>query len=337
MAATATTPRAGRRGGEPGSAQLQIRDDYQIMWHTVQQHQQAQDDKEASAVCTQLLEALALRQKYMQPVEREGAAGTRAAEDPLEAPPWDGKRFGHRMGEGVMRVWDPEAGESQPAFEQPPSLEEYTRDLTRLIQICADAPVNSFCHQRLQKLEARFSLHVMENGHHEVAEQRACPHRDFYNSRKVDTHVHLAAAMNQKHLLRFIKKKMRVSPYEVVAKSSDGKEMTLSQVFDELGIRPYDLNLDSLGMHADPSIFCRFDKFNLKYNPLGKSRLREIFLKSENPQLVTRALRSVFQRRKKGLPGPSEGSGRSYTTRSVASAAWKPAVAPVARPRPPQS
>ena len=27
--------------------------------------------------------------------------------------------------------------------------------------------------------------------------------------RKVDTHVHLAAAMNQKHLLRFIKRKMR--------------------------------------------------------------------------------------------------------------------------------
>ena len=34
--------------------------------------------------------------------------------------------------------------------------------------------------------------------------------------------------------------------------------------------------------HADPSIFCRFDKFNLKYNPLGKSGLREIFLKTDN-------------------------------------------------------
>ena len=122
----------------------------------------------------------------------------------------------------------------------------------------------------------------MDNGHHEAAEQRACPHRDFYNIRKVDTHVHLAAAMNQKHLLRFIKKKMRVSPYEIVATSSEGTPMTLAQVFDEMGIRPFDLNLDSLGMHADPSIFCRFDKFNLKYNPLGKSRLREIFLKSEN-------------------------------------------------------
>lgn len=28
---------------------------------------------------------------------------------------------------------------------------------------------------------------------------------DFYNVRKVDTHVHHSASMNQKHLLRFIK------------------------------------------------------------------------------------------------------------------------------------
>lgn len=33
--------------------------------------------------------------------------------------------------------------------------------------------------------------------------------RDFYNVRKVDTHVHHSSSMNQKHLLRFIKSKMR--------------------------------------------------------------------------------------------------------------------------------
>jgi hypothetical protein len=26
-------------------------------------------------------------------------------------------------------------------------------------------------------------------------------------------------------------------------------------------------------------LYCRFDKFNLKYNPFGQSRLREIFIK----------------------------------------------------------
>jgi adenosine deaminase len=35
-------------------------------------------------------------------------------------------------------------------------------------------------------------------------------------------------------------------------------------------------------MHAHQDSFQRFDKFNLKYNPIGESRLREIFLKTDN-------------------------------------------------------
>ena len=44
----------------------------------------------------------------------------------------------------------------------------------------------------------------------------------------------------------------------------------------------HDLNVDLLDVHADKSTFHRFDKFNLKYNPFGQSRLREIFLKQDN-------------------------------------------------------
>jgi len=259
-------------------------DEYQQMWRSRSRQAREQQHKEVCGVCSQLREALLLREQYMhREIERDATDQTNAPDEPWKPLPVSGRRFAHAMRGGVMHVWDAEAADdAPPPFETPPSLEQYTRDLTRLVQICSDAAVNGFCHRRLQKLEARFELHLIENNHHEVAEQRKVPHRDFYNIRKVDTHVHLAAAMNQKHLLRFIKKKMRVCPYEVVAKSADGRTMTLSQVFDELGIRPYDLNLDSLDMHADPSIFNRFDKFNLKYNPLGKSKLREIFLKSEN-------------------------------------------------------
>ncbi|WJX56657.1 AMP deaminase [Trifolium repens] len=46
--------------------------------------------------------------------------------------------------------------------------------------------------------------------------------------------------------------------------------------------RLYDLNVDLLDVHADKSTFHRFDKFNLKYNPCGQSRLREIFPKQDN-------------------------------------------------------
>lgn len=43
----------------------------------------------------------------------------------------------------------------------------------------------------------------------------------------------------------------------------------------------YDLSIDTLDMHAN-NTFRRFDRFNLKYNPAGQSRLREIFLKTDN-------------------------------------------------------
>lgn len=74
----------------------------------------------------------------------------------------------------------------------------------------------SFCYRRLSYLQTKFQLHVLLNELRELHEQKCVPHRDFYNSRKVDTHVHAASAMNQKHLLRFIKKKMRTEADTVV-------------------------------------------------------------------------------------------------------------------------
>ncbi|QHO16254.1 AMP deaminase [Arachis hypogaea] len=75
--------------------------------------------------------------------------------------------------------------------------------------------------------------------------KKFAPHRDFYNVRKVDTHVHHSACMNQKHLLRFIKSKLRKEPDEVV-------------------------------------IFRHGTYLTLKENPCGQSTLKEIFLKQDN-------------------------------------------------------
>lgn len=58
----------------------------------------------------------------------------------------------------------------------------------------------------------KFSLHLMLNADREFLAQKSAPHRDFYNVRKVDTHVHHTSCMNQKHLLRFIKSKLRKPP-----------------------------------------------------------------------------------------------------------------------------
>lgn len=43
----------------------------------------------------------------------------------------------------------------------------------------------SFCYRRLTYLSAKYQLHVLLNELRELAAQKAVPHRDFYNARKV--------------------------------------------------------------------------------------------------------------------------------------------------------
>ncbi|XP_024934686.3 AMP deaminase isoform X3 [Ziziphus jujuba] len=154
-------------------------------------------------------------------------------------------------------------------------------DLHYILRVIAAGNIRTLCHHRLNLLEQKFNLHLMLNADREFLAQKSAPHRDFYNVRKVDTHVHHSACMNQKHLLRFIKSKLRKEPDEVVI-FRDGTYLTLKEVFESLDLTGYDLNVDLLDVHADKSTFHRFDKFNLKYNPCGQSRLREIFLKQDN-------------------------------------------------------
>ena len=162
-----------------------------------------------------------------------------------------------------------------------PDIREYYMDLDAVLTISSDGPSKSFAYRRLQYLEGKFNLYVLLNEYQEIADTKAVPHRDFYNVRKVDTHVHHSACMNQKHLLRFIKSKMKKSPDEVVL-LRDGKHLTLKEVFESINLTAYDLSIDTLDMHAHTDSFHRFDKFNLKYNPVGESRLRTIFLKTDN-------------------------------------------------------
>jgi AMP deaminase len=162
-----------------------------------------------------------------------------------------------------------------------PGWAEWARAYEEVLGIVNSPAVRSFAYRRLQLLGMRFEAHRLLNRDREAAEQKAVPHRDFFNVRRVDTHVHHSACMNQKHLLRFIKSKLkREADTPVVVR--DGRALTLAEVFTSLHLTAYDLSLDVLDMHADWSTAFRFDRFNLKYNPLGQSRLREVFLKTDN-------------------------------------------------------
>ncbi|KAK3995391.1 hypothetical protein QBC44DRAFT_25057 [Cladorrhinum sp. PSN332] len=180
---------------------------------------------------------------------------------------------------GVYQIYANE--QADKPLVQVPTIKEYYVDLENIISVSSDGPSKSFAFRRLQYLEGKFNLYQLLNEYQETADSKKVPHRDFYNVRKVDTHVHHSACMNQKHLLRFIKSKMKKFPDEIVL-FRDGKHLTLAEVFESINLTAYDLSIDTLDMHAHKDSFHRFDKFNLKYNPIGESRLRTIFLKTDN-------------------------------------------------------
>lgn len=161
-------------------------------------------------------------------------------------------------GNGVYQIYEnSKAEELDSPVINIPTIREFYMDLEAILNVSSDGPTKSFAFRRLQYLEGKFNLYVLLNEYQEMADSKRVPHRDFYNVRKVDTHVHHSACMNQKHLLRFIKSKMKKCPDEVVM-FRDGKHLTLEEVFQSIHLTAYDLSIDTLDMHvstgAPPSL-----------------------------------------------------------------------------------
>ncbi|TNM86396.1 hypothetical protein fugu_006626 [Takifugu bimaculatus] len=240
------------------------------------------DDFEVS--CKGLFRALTIREKYMKlayqrfprtasqylrNVEGESfkiedqlqpdfTPLPKSGEDPFDFKTLP-KNLGYvaRMKEGLIYVYNDAAAadKHQPKDLPCPDYDTFIDDMNFLIALIAQGPTKTYTHRRLKFLMSKFNVHEMLNEMEEMKELKINPHRDFYNCRKVDTHIHAAACMNQKHLLRFIKRSYRVDADRIVHKLN-GKE--------------------------GRQTFQRFDKFNAKYNPVGASELRDLYLKTEN-------------------------------------------------------
>ncbi|NXN18445.1 AMPD1 deaminase, partial [Indicator maculatus] len=259
--------------------------------------------------CKGLYRALCIREKYMQQslqrfprtlsqylrmiegeVWRLSDAGpvfpppVKDGQDPFETESLPEDLGYHiQMKDGVVYIYEDEAavGRNEPKDLSYPSLKNFIDDMNFLLALIAQGPVKTYAHRRLRFLLSKFQVHEMLNEMEEMKELKNNPHRDFYNCRKVDTHIHAAACMNQKHLLRFIKKSYYVDADRVVY-DAKGTQLTLKQLYQKLNLHPYDLTVDSLDVHAGRQTFHRFDKFNAKYNPVGASELRDLYLKTEN-------------------------------------------------------
>eukprot|EP00033_Pygsuia_biforma_P004831 GCRY01005296.1.p1 GENE.GCRY01005296.1~~GCRY01005296.1.p1 ORF type:complete len:740 (-),score=199.59 GCRY01005296.1:314-2533(-) len=259
-----------------------------------------QVDDEVRYICGVINEALCLRQKYLF-VSKLHSQLEKIAHDPTSFPfamnfsdnaqfaPFNAKipsktKHVYEMTEGVFNVYvDEQAKERGETLSVVHSWNTFCKDLQSLMVTSSYGPVRSFCHRRLKILDAKFNLHTLLNDSLEIREQQKVPHRDFYNVRKVDNHVHHSSMANQKHLLRFIKAKLKKAPHDIVLTRGDPPEpRTLMEVFKDLELDPHDLSVDALDVHAGHGTFQRFDRFNSKYNPFSCTTLREIFLKIDN-------------------------------------------------------
>ncbi|XP_067902821.1 AMP deaminase 3-like isoform X3 [Heterodontus francisci] len=233
--------------------------------------------------------------QYLQSVKNDQWLEEDEVLPDLNPPPRDGEdpydlsdapenlEYVARMKEGIIFVYEnKELLElDEPKSLPYPDLQTFTLDLNHVLALIADGPTKTYCHRRLNFLGSKFYLHEMLNEMAELRELKCVPHRDFYNVRKVDTHIHAAACMSQKHLLRFIQQTNKNEADRLVLEKK-GRGLTLKEVFASLNMDPYDLTVDSLDVHAGRQTFHRFDKFNAKYNPVGASELRDLYLKTDN-------------------------------------------------------
>lgn len=85
-----------------------------------------------------------------------------------------------------MYANDEDLANGKPQPYAYPDLATFVGDMNLLCSMIADGPLKSFCYRRLSYLSSKFQLHVLLNELRELASQKAVPHRDFYNIRKVN-------------------------------------------------------------------------------------------------------------------------------------------------------
>lgn len=113
-----------------------------------------------------------------------------------------------------------------------PTFHEFLDDLNLIIDASINATGVMLCMRRLEYLKSKFESYILLNEHHEILKTKLNPHRDFYNSRKVDNSVGLSMCMSKKHLLNVINYKLREEPHRIVFDDGKGIQCTLEQLFE---------------------------------------------------------------------------------------------------------
>jgi AMP deaminase len=242
------------------------------------------NEKEHERACQNIQSARRFRQKYHDSqgtqimVDLENESSSSSSSSILQTSTRLLFRFGD---EGVVEIWD-ENDQQQQNLIQVPNVEQFYKDYRRLVEMCSEGVMRSFCFQRLQILSTSYKMHVTLNANIELQEQRDLLGTDFYRTMKVDNHIHAAAAPSAKQFVEFVRRKLQAEGDTIVCTEDETNHKTLSQIFAQAGLDMEHLTIDAFNVLADYSVYQRFDNFNSKYSPFKMADMRRIFLKTNN-------------------------------------------------------
>ena len=146
---------------------------------------------------------LKLRDKWMYQPQKGDHVGAKLGHGQIsidkekmkdKLPPSIENRYKCKFEKGVMKIISKNS--NMEIFEEK-TFDEYQQDLQIVMDLVSFGPAKTMCYRRLKILHSRFILHQWLNDSVEVLEVKSIPHRDFYNVRKIDNHVHHSACMNQ--------------------------------------------------------------------------------------------------------------------------------------------
>jgi AMP deaminase len=170
-----------------------------------------------------------------------------------------------------------ERDETTTAFERRgmldlPTIQNFVDDYHRICEIAHDKVTNSFCHHTLRTIQHLSDVHIHMHWMREEEELQNSK-SDFFNTTKVDTHVHLSAAFAPLDLLGYMRKQITEHSDEIACKGR-----TLAEICEQVDLSAETLTLGKLGIQANEATFARFDIFNSKFTLAGSVELKETFL-----------------------------------------------------------
>ncbi|CCD23525.1 metallo-dependent hydrolase superfamily protein NDAI_0B04910 [Naumovozyma dairenensis CBS 421] len=112
-----------------------------------------------------------------------------------------------------------------------PTFNEFKNDFDFMVKLTQSHNLNKIAGKRLQYLKDKFELYQSLNAKTEILQNKMVPHRDFYNTRKIDQNLLLSGCISQHQLNDFICKKIATDSERVVYINSTGSKFKLKDIF----------------------------------------------------------------------------------------------------------